>query len=331
MKESSALEVSIICPILNVKDYIAQTIESVLAQSYEHWELVIMDGASTDGTVEIIERYAAQDSRIKLHSEKDKGVWPATDKGIDLARGEFLAFIYGQDGYVDRDWLKRAMAIFEKDREVALVWGLGLAMSESGELSDGVPMATSHFIKKEGIAEGLKYAYKKAVAIARELLSANSVRRRILFEKLFSRTFFFRFNLFFKRAMPGGATPQKQAWFRYWLDTAATFPDQSMIVDRRVFRDCAPRYGEAAGELGPMVDFFFNFNARGYLAWYLPIYASFGRLHAGNSGQRRPIEMFETSERYFKRILDLRRRVMKNHEPITFRSRSGATIEVKKF
>ena len=324
---SSTPKLSILCPIFNVKNYIGQTIESVLAQSYQDWELIIKDGASTDGTVEVVQRYAEKDSRIRFYSERDKGAWPATDQALDLARGTHITLIYGQDGYLDPDWFARAMEVFEKDKEVSLVWALNLEMTEDGVLIEKTHMSYSHLAEKESSAKGIRFAIKKAFSIVWELVSGSSTRRQILLRKLFSKTVFFKFNFFFKRGMPAGQVPQKQAWFRYWLDTGMVFPDESMIIDKRVFTECYARYSVDQGELGSVADFYYKFNTKGYLAWYLPMHASFGRSHGGSSGERKPVELFENSERYLSQVLAMRKKVLASREPMVFREPSGKAIK----
>ena len=77
--------VSIICVCKNRKEYIRQCVESVLSQNYENFEFLIQDGASTDGTVEIIQEY--RDDRIKLVSEPDSGPGEALVRALHRIRG----------------------------------------------------------------------------------------------------------------------------------------------------------------------------------------------------------------------------------------------------
>ena len=86
--------VSVIMPCHNGEKYLRQAVESVLAQSYADWELLIIDDASTDGSVTIAEEYCAKDGRIKLlHTQHSTGK-PATARnvGIKAATGRFNAF-----------------------------------------------------------------------------------------------------------------------------------------------------------------------------------------------------------------------------------------------
>ncbi|HLQ71393.1 MAG TPA: glycosyltransferase family 2 protein, partial [Bacillota bacterium] len=85
--------ISIITPSYNSADFIADAIESVLNQTYDQWEMIIVDDASTDNTVDIVETYVARDDRISLiELDKNSGSGVARNKAIDAANGRFIAF-----------------------------------------------------------------------------------------------------------------------------------------------------------------------------------------------------------------------------------------------
>lgn len=89
--------VSIITAVYNGEKYLEKTIKSVLAQSYENIEYIIIDGGSTDGTVDIIKKY--EDKISYWISEKDSGVYEAMNKGLKVARGEYVAILNADDYY----------------------------------------------------------------------------------------------------------------------------------------------------------------------------------------------------------------------------------------
>ncbi len=94
------MKISIITPSYNQAQYIERTIQSVLNQTGEfELEYIIVDGGSTDGSVEIIQRFAAQDQRIHWVSEPDKGQSDAINKGLRRASGEVVAFLNSDDIY----------------------------------------------------------------------------------------------------------------------------------------------------------------------------------------------------------------------------------------
>lgn len=90
--------VSIIMPCYNAERYIAQSIESVLAQTYQNWELLITDDGSTDKSVEIITKYCAKDDRITvLVPDEHQGIARTRNLSISLAKGRFVAFLDSDD------------------------------------------------------------------------------------------------------------------------------------------------------------------------------------------------------------------------------------------
>lgn len=107
--------VSIITPNYNCKRFIAQTIESVLSQIYTNWEMLIVDDYSTDGSYEIALEYAAKDSRIKvIRNEKNSGAAISRNKAIELAQGEFVAFLDSDDLWLP-DKLEKQIAFMREN------------------------------------------------------------------------------------------------------------------------------------------------------------------------------------------------------------------------
>lgn len=90
--------VSIITPTYNCGKFIGETIESVLKQSYENWEMIIVDDCSTDNTKEVVKKYADNDRRIKYYLlEINSGAAVARTKAIELAIGDYIAFLDSDD------------------------------------------------------------------------------------------------------------------------------------------------------------------------------------------------------------------------------------------
>jgi len=87
-------KVSIITPSFNQADFIERTVESVLSQNYPNFEYIIMDGGSTDGTVEILKKYG---EKIIWRSKRDKGQGDAINKSLKLAKGEIFAYLNSDD------------------------------------------------------------------------------------------------------------------------------------------------------------------------------------------------------------------------------------------
>lgn len=92
--------VSIITPTYNHEQFIAECIESVLAQSYSNWEMLIVDDGSTDHTWQVIQQYAVKDSRIRAFHQENKGIWRLAETynyALEKSLGEFIAILEGDD------------------------------------------------------------------------------------------------------------------------------------------------------------------------------------------------------------------------------------------
>ncbi len=93
--------VSIITPSYNTSEYIVETIESVLSQSYENWEMLIVDDCSTDNSVEMVKKYVEQDSRVKLLiNSENTGVALTRNRAIEESTGEYIALLDSDDTWL---------------------------------------------------------------------------------------------------------------------------------------------------------------------------------------------------------------------------------------
>lgn len=92
---------SVITVCLNPGRYLEEAILSVVRQEFRDFEYLIIDGGSTDGALEIIQQYAATDTRIAWESSRDSGISEAMNRGLHGARGEIIAFLHADDRYAD--------------------------------------------------------------------------------------------------------------------------------------------------------------------------------------------------------------------------------------
>ena len=122
--------VTIITVAYNAEKYIDQTIRSVLKQTYENIEYIIIDGSSTDATLDIIKKY--EDKIDYWVSEKDDGIYDAMNKGIKFSRGDIIGILNADDWY-EKNAVEEVVNVFKK-RNVALVHGAMNRWSASGEL-----------------------------------------------------------------------------------------------------------------------------------------------------------------------------------------------------
>ncbi len=123
------MRVSIIAPVYNSAAFIEESIQSVLNQTYSNIEYIIMDGGSTDGTVEIAQRYG---DRLTIISEPDNGQSDAINKGWKRATGDILAWLNADDLYYP-DTVEKAVAHFQANPQTMWLYGLASFLDENGE------------------------------------------------------------------------------------------------------------------------------------------------------------------------------------------------------
>ena len=115
------LKVSIITVSLNKKEFLEDCITSVINQTYENIEYIIIDGGSNDGSLEIFNKY--RDKIKKLVAEKDNGIFDAMNKGIDLATGDVVYFLNSDDRFFDNNVVENAVKYFTEDETVDFIYG----------------------------------------------------------------------------------------------------------------------------------------------------------------------------------------------------------------
>ena len=109
-------KISIITAVFNNKNFIEDCIKSVLSQTYNNIEYIIIDGESTDGTLDIINKY--KDRIATIISEKDDGLFFAFNKGIKLATGEIVGFLHSDDLFIDKYAVEKiAKAVMPKSAQ----------------------------------------------------------------------------------------------------------------------------------------------------------------------------------------------------------------------
>tara|TARA_B100001250_G_scaffold188793_1_gene162218 strand:- start:5505 stop:6314 length:810 start_codon:yes stop_codon:yes gene_type:complete len=110
------IKVTVITVVYNDEANIQSTIESVINQGYPHLEYIIVDGRSSDGTLEIIKKY---ENNIQiLISEKDEGIYDAMHKGIKLSSGQYINFMHSGDSFYSKQTLSNVMKNLDTDSDI---------------------------------------------------------------------------------------------------------------------------------------------------------------------------------------------------------------------
>lgn len=115
------MKISLITVVYNRAATIEQTIRSVLEQTYPHIEYIVVDGASTDGTLDIIHQYRVRIDQFV--SEKDKGVYDAINKGIQMATGDIVGVLHADDRFAHPDVIKNISQQFFLLPKIECVFG----------------------------------------------------------------------------------------------------------------------------------------------------------------------------------------------------------------
>lgn len=131
--------ISIITPAYNAGAFLEETIKSVQAQTYKNWEMLIVDDCSKDNTVEVAQRYAREDPRVRLiRHEENQGVAGARNTALAQAKGEYVAFLDSDDLWLPEK-LQKQLAFMEENGHILTYTAFQRFDSETGERGKVIP------------------------------------------------------------------------------------------------------------------------------------------------------------------------------------------------
>ena len=154
--------VSIITPNLNGERFLEKTIQSVINQTSKDYEYILIDGKSTDKSVEIINRYI--DKIDTFISEKDKSMYHAIDKGIQIAKGEIIIWI-NSDDILDKDAVLNVSNFFKKNPKVQWISGINGYIKKNFKFS-GIPYIYPRFLLKRGYSHHALWGFVQQESIS---------------------------------------------------------------------------------------------------------------------------------------------------------------------
>ncbi len=117
-KDMKQCALSVIVPVYNVEEYLEQCLESVIGQTMTDMEIILVNDGSTDNSVEICQRFAEKDSRIKLLHQENQGLAAARQTGLDAAQGEYIGFVDSDDWLEPEMYEKMYTAAKENDADI---------------------------------------------------------------------------------------------------------------------------------------------------------------------------------------------------------------------
>lgn len=131
--------VSIVMPVHNAERYLEEAIRSVMTQTYSHWELIVVDDASTDRSVEIATALSLEDTRIKVYSNPAPTGYPATPRNmaVELAKGRYIAFLDSDDMWLPGK-LEHQLPFFSESEKIGVVFSNYEKIDEDSERDNRV-------------------------------------------------------------------------------------------------------------------------------------------------------------------------------------------------
>lgn len=178
--------VSIIIPVYNIEQYVSCCIESVLVQTFSDIELILIDDGSTDKSSEICDDFARRDNRITVVHKQNEGLSAARNDGIIIARGQYIAFLDGDDYWDDNKALERLVVRAGKSHADIINYSYKKVFEELGneeEYFHDIPdMPTEYENIKDQAGFMLKYNLYIASA-CNKLIKRSLLTEDLLFEK----------------------------------------------------------------------------------------------------------------------------------------------------
>ena len=165
--------VSVIIPAYNAEQFIAKTLESVLSQTYQNIEILVIDDGSTDTTAEVVKSFAQKDSRIILLRQSNAGVAAARNLAIQKSQGEYIAAIDADDIWYPQNLEKQVKCLIKSEPSVGIAYSWSVDINEQDLLTGGFYNST---IQGE-VYTALIYKYFIGNA-------SSSLIRRACFEKI---------------------------------------------------------------------------------------------------------------------------------------------------
>ena len=178
------LLISIIIPVYDVEAYLNQCVDTVLTQSYQHMEIILVDDGSLDRSPAICDEYAEKDMRVRVIHQENKGLSEARNTGIRAAKGDYLLFLDGDDFYDDEDAVSRLVKRAESTHAEVISFSYQKYWKETEKKEryhkPGVSMSSS-ITDKEEQTEFLTSRHLFIASACNKLISRSLLERESLF------------------------------------------------------------------------------------------------------------------------------------------------------
>lgn len=236
LKELPLITVAVTC--YNIKDYLPRAVESVCNQSYKNLEILLVDDGSTDGSEKICDEYAKKDSRIRVIHKKNGGPSEARNVAIEEAKGDYIAFVDGDDWIDDGMYENMYLALKKADADLAVCSYKQVSANHVLDTSTDAILyfekdeALESFIKEEEEVQIQNAAWNKL--FKKELLSELRFPVGKLYEEIVFTTKLLH--------MAKRVVYLNQGYYNYVVDRGGSIMNAGM--NKRIFTDQIPLYYE---------------------------------------------------------------------------------------
>lgn len=146
-------ELSVIVPIYNVEKYLSRCIDSILAQTYANFELILINDGSLDRCAEIMEQHAKKDSRIVTIYQENKGVSAARNAGLKIAQGKYISFV-DPDDYIESSFFEELIGLLE-EKELDIACCNWRSVLENGEKKEHLVNSIPQYMEQKDFVKHL--------------------------------------------------------------------------------------------------------------------------------------------------------------------------------
>ncbi len=170
--------ISIIVPVYKVEPYLARCVDSLINQTYQNLEIILVDDGSPDRCGEICEEYAKKDSRIVVFHKDNGGLSDARNKGLDIATGDYVMFV-DSDDWIEKETCETVIKLAASNKSDIVIFGVR-NVYDNGQLKNFVPMYNGNISSEECIKALLYKIQKKGIFN----YACNKIYKRVLFDNI---------------------------------------------------------------------------------------------------------------------------------------------------
>ena len=170
--------ISIIIPVYNAKNYLVRCLQSIISQAYKNFEVILVDDGSTDNSYEICQDIANKDKRFIVVTQTNSGASSARNRGIEIAKGEWITFIDADD-YVEKSYLE-SLCINIENEKTLIIQGLKQVNSKGEDIKkidfEYSKLSGSEVRKAFDEKEIFEYAYTVAKLYNRDIINKHNIK-----------------------------------------------------------------------------------------------------------------------------------------------------------